>query len=72
MVYNMYALAMIRYYGPYLTSSLEYMRKRQNKPIQRLLRKLTNNMKSFPTELLYITKKMAGLGFKCPTDIVTT
>ena len=29
-------------------------------------------MSSFLTELLYITKKMARLGFKCPTDIITT
>ena len=72
MVYNMYALARIQYYGPHLTSSLEDMRKRLDKPIQKILRKLSNNMSSFPTELLYITKAMAGLGFKCPTDIITT
>ena len=34
---------------------------------------LSNNMNSFPTELLlYIPKKMAGLRFKCPTDIITS
>ena len=68
----MYAQVRIRYYVTHLTSSLEDMRKMLDKSIQKLLRKPSNNMTSFPTELLYITKRMAGLGFKRPTDIVTT
>ena len=66
MVYNMYALARIRKYGPLLTSSLDDMRRMLDKPIPKLLRKISNNMTSFPTELQYIPKTMADLGFKCP------
>ena len=44
MVYNMSALARIRHCGPHQTSSLEDMRKIFDKPIQKLLRKLSNNM----------------------------
>ena len=72
MVYNMYALARIRYYGPHLTSSIEDMRKRLEKPIHNLLRNISIDMTSFPTELLYIPKTIAGIGFKCPTDIITS
>ena len=57
---------------PQLTSSLNDMKKKLDKPIQKLLRKLSNNMTSFPTKLLYTSKKMAGLGFKRPTGIITT
>ena len=46
-------------------------KKMLDKPIQNLLRKLSKHMTSFPTELLYIPKKTAGLGFKFPTDIIT-
>ena len=59
MVYNMYALARIRY-GPHLTSSLDDMRRMVDKPIQMILRKISSNMTSFPTELLY------GLQHVCP------
>ena len=41
------------------------------KPVQQLLRRRTNDMTSFPTKLLYMPRKMAGLGLKCPTDIIT-
>ena len=71
MANNMYSLARIRYYGPHLTSSLDDMRKMLDKPIQKLLRKISSNMTSYPTELRYIPKMMAGLGVKCSTDIIT-
>ena len=39
---------------------------------EKLLRNTSNEMSSFPTNLLHIPRKMAGPGFKCPTRIVTT
>ena len=72
MIYSTYALTRIRFYGPPLISSLEDTKKTLDKPIQKLLRQLSNNMTSFSKELLYITKKMIGIRFKCPTNIITT
>ena len=39
---------------------------------QKILRRITNNMTSFPTKLLHLPREIAGLGLKCPTDIITT
>ena len=42
MVYNQYVLPRICYYAPLLKSSSEEMRGKINKPVQQLLRKITN------------------------------
>ena len=47
-----------------LTSSLKDMRDKLDKPVQNLLIKISSNISSFPTKLLYIPKIMSGLGFK--------
>ena len=48
------------------------MREKLNKPVQKLLRRITNSITSSPTKLLHLPRKMAGLGIKYPTDIITT
>ena len=67
LVYNQYVLPRIRNHAPHLTSSLERLRGKIDQPEQRLLRK---TMPSFPAKLLHIPRKVAGLGLKCPTDII--
>ena len=73
MVYsNMFVLQRIGYYPPHLTSSLKDMRGKLDEPVQKLLRNLSSNMPSFPTKILNIPKNTSGIGFKCPTDTITT
>ena len=72
MVYNLFVLPRIGYDAPHLTSSLDEMRVKLDKPAQKLLRRISNNMTSFPTKLLHLPSKMAGLGLKCPTGIFAT
>ena len=71
MVYNMFVLTRIGY-APRLTSSLKDVREKLDKPVQKPLRNLCNNVPSFPTKLLYIPNNLPGLRFKCPTDTTTT
>ena len=70
-LYNMYVLSMIAYYAPHLTSSLKDKGGKLDKSVQILFINISSNIRSFSTKLLYITKKMAGLGFKCPIDPLT-
>ena len=69
-VYNMYVLAQLRYYGPHFTAPQTKLEKLFDEPVQTLLRKLTYNMQSFPTALLWIPRDKGGLGFRKPTDVI--
>ena len=60
-VYNMHELPRIGYFAPHLTSSLKYIRKQLDKPVQNLLRNLLSSMPtSVPTKLHYNPKTKSG------------
>ena len=42
-----------------------------DKPIKKLIRKISISMSSLPTHY-YIPQKTAGLEFNCPADIITS
>ena len=70
LAYNSYGLARLRYYGPHLTASLADTQAALDTPVQQLLRNTSQNMRSFPSALLFIPRNMGGLGFKKPSDVI--
>eukprot|EP01041_Mallomonas_annulata_P042115 gene42115-biopygen5005 len=62
----------LRYFMPHLTNSHEDLVTHLDKPIERFYRKLTKNMSSYPTRLLYTPRTSGGLGLWRPTDILLT
>ena len=66
MVYNAYVLQRIRYYAPYLTSSLEEMKEKLDKPVQKLLRRITKKHDIFLNETTPSAEEDGGTRTQMP------
>ena len=69
MAHNHLVLQRVFYYAPHLTSSLKKIRKKSEKPAQKLLGGIQSIIPYFPTRSLHRRRKVAGFGIKCPTTL---